>query len=52
MCCDGWHTPEEEVDGECPDCGEPTANGLAADGCNYSPTTCETCGASPCDGSC
>ena len=33
-------------------CGEPTCDGVAASGCNYSPCVCETCGACPCDGSC
>ena len=54
MCSDGWNYPRkgEPVDGECPDCGEPTCDGVAASGCNYSPCVCETCGACPCDGSC
>lgn len=50
MCCDGWN--EGEPNGECPDCGEPTVDGFAAVGCNYSPVICETCGARPCDDSC
>lgn len=52
MCYDGWETPEKEINGECPDCGEPTVDGDAARGCNYSPYTCRTCGARPCDDSC
>lgn len=55
MCSDGWNYPRkgEPVDGECPDCGEPTCDGFAAVVCNYSPCACETCGACPCgDGSC
>jgi len=28
MCSDGWDTPECEIDGECPDCGEPTTEGV------------------------
>lgn len=53
MCCDGWSPePGEEIDGECPDCGEDTVDGFAAYGCNYSPKECETCGSSPCDQSC
>ena len=52
MCSDGWYSEESEIDGECPDCGEPTVEGVAASGCNYSPMVCETCGARPCDGSC
>jgi hypothetical protein len=51
MCCDGWDF-SEEVNGECPDCGEPTVDGGAATGCNYSPVECETCGWRPCDNSC
>lgn len=52
MCCDGWSSTEEEINGVCPDCGEPTVDGIAAFGCNYSPCICETCGWCPCDGSC
>lgn len=50
MCCDriDYGTP----DGECPDCGNPTVEGEATGGCVYSPVTCETCGATPCDDSC
>lgn len=52
-CCDGWHPEEGEgVNGVCPDCGEPTVDGYAAEGCYWSPKTCDTCGARPCDGSC
>lgn len=54
MCCDGWNYYEDgdEPDGECPDCGGPTLEGSAMEGCNYSPRQCETCGDSPCDQSC
>jgi hypothetical protein len=52
MCCDGWYYDDEEVDGECPDCGTPTVDGQAQEGCNYSPVACETCGWAPCDQSC
>ncbi len=55
MCCSRWNIPEDfhtPVNGECPDCGEPTVDGEAAYGCTYSPKVCETCGARPCDGSC
>ena len=49
-CCDGWYN---EVVGECPDCGEPVdKDGEAATGCYYSPKTCKTCGARPCNGIC
>ena len=50
MCCSQWD--EGKPDGECPDCGEPTVDGLAAKGCDYSPVCCTTCGDRPCDGSC
>ena len=50
MCCDGWDY--EKSDGTCPECGEPTTEGEATRGCNWSPVTCETCGARPCDNSC
>ena len=52
MCCDGWSYYKEEINGECPDCGAETVDGHAADGCNYSPVTCETCKSAPCDQSC
>ncbi len=51
-CCSGWEYPDEEVDGECPDCGGPTVEGEAQSGCSYSPVLCKTCGDRPCDGSC
>jgi len=51
-CYDGWDSEESEINGVCPDCGEDTVDGQAASGCGYSPTTCTTCGASPCDESC
>jgi hypothetical protein len=50
MCCDEWNTGEPN--GECSDCGEPTVDGHAAKGCNYSPVICESCGSAPCDQSC
>lgn len=53
-CWDGWTLDVEEGDeeSECPDCGEETVNGSAKYGCSYSPQTCVTCGARPCDLSC
>lgn len=51
-CSSGWDSNQEEVDGNCPDCGMPTVDGVAAYGCNYSPIKCHTCNYSPCDGSC
>jgi hypothetical protein len=52
MCSDGWYHGEDLIDGECPDCGKPTVDGEAAEGCNWSPVQCETCGDSPCNDSC
>ena len=51
-CSDGWTSFEDEVNGECPDCGTPTVNGGAAYGCCWSQISCETCGHTECDGSC
>jgi hypothetical protein len=51
MCCDGWDYTDE-VDGECPDCGMETSEGVAVTGCNYSSVVCKTCGSAPCDLSC
>jgi hypothetical protein len=42
----------EEIDGECPDCGEPTVDGDAYYKCGYSSVICETCNCAPCDLSC
>lgn len=52
MCCDGHYYDDDEIDGECPDCGTPTCDGSAQEVCCYSPIGCETCGSAPCDGSC
>jgi len=43
---------EEESNGTCPDCGEPTTDGVATVICGCSPIICGTCGAAPCDDSC
>lgn len=52
-CCDPIYTNEEDIDGECPDCGGPTADGVSANAyCSYSPVVCETCDDRPCDLSC
>jgi len=50
MCCDGWESDESCINGKCPECGEPTVDGYAPEGCNWSPVMCETCGDAPCDG--
>lgn len=53
MCTDGWKIDDDEIVGNCPDCGEPVdVDGNAAEGCNWSPVECDTCGWSPCDLSC
>ena len=54
MCSDGWDLvyDGEVINGKCPDCGMETVDGAAAEGCNYSPVDCETCGFAPCDDSC
>ncbi len=51
MCADGWDD-SKDVNGVCPDCGEPTVDGDAGVGCNWSPIDCATCGAWRCDDSC
>jgi len=52
MCCAATDFKEKEINGECPDCGEPTVNWNAYEKCSWSPVECETCGWAPCDGSC
>lgn len=52
MCCAAYEYDEDDINGKCPDCGEPTIGGEAADGCSYSPVVCETCKHQPCDLSC
>lgn len=54
MCADPYDLTDDgsEIDGVCPDCGTETVDGDAAQGCNYSPVECTTCGWSPCDQSC
>lgn len=42
----------DEINGECPSCGEDTVNGVAYDQCLYSELSCKTCGAQPCEGRC
>ena len=41
-----------EPNGECPDCGEATVNGVAKNVCAWADCECETCGYSGCDLSC
>ena len=53
MACFGTYEYEEsEINGKCDKCGQPTVDGKAFDSCEYSPTVCEKCGWSPCDGIC
>ena len=52
MCADGTYYEDSEVNGTCPECGEPTVDGEAQSRCNYSPVECEECGYAPCDESC
>lgn len=54
MCCDPKFLNSERhlIDGECPDCGEPTVDGEAFEICSYSPCECNTCDHRPCDDSC
>jgi len=52
MCCDNTGYKENEINGECPICGEPIVDGNAYDVCSYSPVQCEECGNAPCDQSC
>ena len=52
MCCEPTGYKEEELNGECPACGQPTVDGDAYESCGYSPVECEVCGWRPCDGSC
>lgn len=51
-CCDGWSSEDDEVNGECPECGMPTVDGDAACGCNWSSISCDVCGHRACDGAC
>ena len=51
-CADGWDYGEENVNGKCPKCEQPTVDGHAVSGCNYSPVICKVCGDAPCDQSC
>lgn len=52
MCCEPSGYNENEINGVCPDCGEPTVDGDAYECCSYSPVMCDTCGCSPCDQYC
>ena len=43
---------EGEPNGICPECGNPTVDGVSTEICAYSPVECDPCGYAPCDGSC
>ena len=52
MCCENTPYDFNDIDGKCPDCGEPTVDGRSYDQCAWSPVACKICGDAPCDGSC
>lgn len=52
MCYGKTGYTEQDINGECAECGQPTVDGNAFDRCSYSPKLCQTCGWSPCDESC
>lgn len=52
MCCEPSGYREEEINGECPECGASTVDGSAYEACAYSPVICNECGCAPCDESC
>lgn len=52
MCCDSSGYSENEINGECENCGVDTVDGCAYERCGYSPRECEVCDSRPCDGSC
>jgi len=51
-CCSPTDYKEEEIDGKCEHCGEPTVGGYAYECCSYSGEKCEHCGFTPCNLSC
>lgn len=51
-CCEPRGYKEEEINGKCKSCGEPTVNGEAYEVCGYSTVECKDCGFAPCDESC
>lgn len=52
MCSDGWRYSDNEINGKCLDCDTLTVDGIAQEGCHYSPVICDICRNAPCDGSC
>ena len=51
-CCEPSGYEENEINGNCPDCGTETVDGDAYERCHYSQCICKTCGWAPCDESC
>ena len=52
MCCAQSGYKEEDINGHCEVCGEPTVDGDAFEQCGYSPVECEECGLAPCTQRC
>ena len=52
MCCNPIDFTRDDIDGVCPDCGQPTVGSSAFEQCGDSPVCCDTCGYAPCDDSC
>jgi len=54
MCCADSNERLEDRVGNCKSCGEDVdVDGVfCGEACNYSPSVCDDCGYSPCDGSC
>jgi len=52
MCCEPTGYNENEINGNCPECGVPTVDGDAYEQCAYSMVECNLCGYAPCDQSC
>ena len=52
-CWDDWHLKvDQEPNGDCPDCGVPTLDGFACEGCHRAQVVCYTCGYAPCEVDC
>ena len=52
MCCSASGYNRNEINGNCPKCGEDTVDGDAYYCCSYSPLECDECGTRYCDQSC
>lgn len=51
-CCAAQEYNEDDINGVCQECGEPTVDGEAYEVCHDSPILCDDCGYAPCDQSC